>query len=47
MGFFGSLFGKKETPVRQLKHPSELQKGDMISLDDSFCPARASARAAA
>ncbi len=36
MGFFGSLFGKKETPVRQLKHPSELQKGDMISLDDSF-----------
>ncbi|MBC8797048.1 hypothetical protein [Shewanella algae] len=36
MGFFGSLFGKKETPVRQLKHPTELQKGDMISLDDSF-----------
>ncbi|WP_108945497.1 hypothetical protein [Shewanella halifaxensis] len=36
MGFLSSLFGKKEAPKRQLDHPSKLNKGDMISLDDSF-----------
>ncbi|GIU42511.1 hypothetical protein TUM4438_09260 [Shewanella sairae] len=36
MGFLSSLFGKKEEPKRQLDHPSKLNKGDMISLDDSF-----------
>ncbi|MCL1137581.1 DUF4178 domain-containing protein [Shewanella pneumatophori] len=36
MGFLSSLFGKKEEPKRQLDHPTKLNKGDMISLDDSF-----------
>lgn len=36
MGFLNRLFGKKEEPKRQLDHPSKLNKGDMISLDDSF-----------
>ncbi|MFT5789160.1 MAG: hypothetical protein ACI8SJ_001275 [Shewanella sp.] len=36
MGFLRGLFGKKEEPKRQLDHPSKLNKGDMISLDDSF-----------
>ncbi|MBW8183165.1 DUF4178 domain-containing protein [Shewanella nanhaiensis] len=36
MGFLKGLFGKKEAPARQLTHPSQLMKGDMISLDDSF-----------
>lgn len=36
MGFLSGLFGKKEAPKRQLDHPNKLNKGDMISLDDSF-----------
>ncbi|QDF74199.1 MULTISPECIES: DUF4178 domain-containing protein [Shewanella] len=36
MGFLKGLFGKKEAPKRQLDHPNHLQKGDIISLDDSF-----------
>lgn len=36
MGFFNSIFGKKAEPTRELTHPSQLNIGDMISLDDSF-----------
>ncbi|GLP95676.1 hypothetical protein [Paraferrimonas sedimenticola] len=37
MGFFDKLFGKKaEAEPRQLNHPSQLNQGDMIVLDDSF-----------
>lgn len=37
MGFFGKLFGNDdETPARKLNHPSQLNVGDMITLDDSF-----------
>ncbi|WP_394130450.1 hypothetical protein [Shewanella maritima] len=36
MGFLKGLFGKKEAPTRQLSHPKELLKGDMVTLDDSF-----------
>ncbi|QYJ79522.1 hypothetical protein [Shewanella acanthi] len=36
MGFFNSIFGKKAPPARELNHPSALQIGDMISIDNSF-----------
>lgn len=36
MSFFNSIFGKKAPPQRELNHPSQLNIGDMISLDDSF-----------
>ena len=36
MSFLSKLFGKKPTPTRELKHPSQLIKGDIITLDDSF-----------
>ncbi len=36
MGFLDGLFGKKEQARAKLDHPNKLQKGDMISLDDSF-----------
>jgi len=37
MGFLKGLFSKKEeAPKRELNHPSHLQIGDMISIDDSF-----------
>jgi len=36
VGFFSNLFGKKEAEARQLNHPNQLIKGDMLSLDDSF-----------
>ena len=36
MGFISRLFGKKDVPARQLSHPTHLQLGDMITLDDSF-----------
>ena len=36
MGFFNSIFGKKAPPQRELNHPSQLNVGDMISIDDSF-----------
>lgn len=36
MGLLDGLFGKKEQPRAKLDHPNKLNKGDMISLDDSF-----------
>ncbi|AVV85455.1 DUF4178 domain-containing protein [Shewanella putrefaciens] len=36
MGFFNSIFGTKTPPQRELNHPSQLNVGDMISIDDSF-----------
>ncbi len=36
MGFFNSIFGKKAPPARTLNHPSKLNVGDMISIDNSF-----------
>lgn len=36
MGFFNSIFGKKAPPLRELNHPSQLNAGDMISIDNSF-----------
>lgn len=37
MGFLSGLFGKKDkAPSRELNHPNQLLKGDMITLDDSF-----------
>lgn len=36
MGFFNSIFGKKAPPQRELNHPSALNVGDMISIDNSF-----------
>ncbi|GLS83201.1 hypothetical protein [Paraferrimonas haliotis] len=37
MSFFKKLFGGKDEPApRQLNHPSALNQGDMIVLDDSF-----------
>ncbi|MCA1895613.1 DUF4178 domain-containing protein [Shewanella putrefaciens] len=36
MGFFNSIFGTKTPPQRELNHPSQLNVGDMISMDDSF-----------
>lgn len=36
MSFFKRLLGKKDEPQRQLDHPSKLNQGDVISLDDSF-----------
>lgn len=36
MSFLSKLFGKKPAPTRELKHPSQLIKGDIITLDDSF-----------
>lgn len=36
MGFFNSLFGKKAPPPRELNHPSQLNVGDMISIDNNF-----------
>lgn len=38
MGLFSKLFSKADpkTPARVLNHPSQLNVGDMITLDDSF-----------
>ena len=33
---FSKLFKKKTAPVKQLEHPKDLQKGDMIQMIDSF-----------
>ncbi|QYJ74459.1 hypothetical protein [Shewanella sp. FJAT-52076] len=36
MSFFKSLFGDKSVPPRVIKHPKELKKSDIISLDNDF-----------
>lgn len=36
MGFFNNIFGKKVPPQRKIDHPSQLNVGDMISIDNSF-----------
>jgi len=33
---FSKLFKKKEKVARKLEHPRDLQKGDMVVMDDSF-----------